>query len=642
MNKPHRKTSLFLKALRRTGGWYLAFAIVLTQIFSSFGAIAANYSIHVNAEFTPSEQKALTLFAIATFSAAYLLALFFVYVLYRDVRKELDEWKRDESKTPSSPQIWNKITVLAWRYSSTLFIVSILIVGIPVVIFENFVLKVTTDQIIYTLLGSLAAILSNSVLSLLFLDYFLKPTYQVLHPQGSSIEEYTKIRGLNLSAKLQSITLALILTSVLLIAPIGYHQTIKALETGDKSVLRAIQVQSLVVGILIILFGILVSALFAQSVSRPIRQLIQTFGRIESGDLKARANVMAPDEIGELAIYFNSMVSRLDELQGSLETQIEMRTEQLMATAEVGRVVSSILEPKQLMEEVVNLITERLGYYYAAIFIISPDGHWAELKSATGEAGQELLARRHRLSLSGRNMVGAAINLRKARIAHDVGTEAIRFDNPLLPLTRSEIALPLIAGGRVLGALDAQSTEENAFAEGNAEILQGMANQVAIALENARLFQETQQALNEIRAGQKTRLSKAWSETLDARGALEISVGEEPLSNAETLNVPLALRDQIIGEITLEGEKDWTPDEQGWVEAVATQAALALENARLLEESQQIALQERLIAEITGKIWSSNTTDGILKIAIKELGSTLGASEAIIQLDIDQDEPQEQ
>ncbi len=640
MDNPPKKVSFFLKTLRRMGGGYLVFAIFLTQFFSSFGVIAAHYSIYVNAEFTQAQQKALAKFAIAGVLVAYFISLIVTYIKYRDVREKLNEWKKGSLSTGQGvPLIWNKITSLAWHYSFTLFIVNFFIVGVSVVIFEFFVLKVSNDQIVYTLLGSLAAILSDSILSLLFLDYFLKPAYQVLHPRETD-ESRIKKYGVTLTSKLQSITLALILTSVLLIAPIGYHQTTKALQTGDYSILKAIQMQSLVVAVLIIFFGFLVSALFAQSVSRPIKELITTFGKIESGDLKARAKVMAPDEVGELAVYFNNMVARLDDLQGSLEAKIEMRTEQLKATAEVGRVVSSILEPEKLMEEVVNLITERLGYYYAAIFIISADGLWAELKSATGEAGQELMAKKHRLSLSGRNMVGAAINLRKTRIAHDVGAEAIRFDNPLLPLTRSEIALPLIAGGRVLGALDAQSTKENAFAEGNAEILQGMANQVAIALENARLFQETQQALNEIRTSQKMQLSKDWRETLGSRGELAASIGDPAPDDAEQLNIPLALRDQVIGEITLESDKMWTQDDKGWVEAVATQAALALENARLLEESQQVALQERLIAEITGKIWSLNSTDGILKTAIKELGSTLGASEAVIELDI-QDDQQE-
>jgi len=165
-----------------------------------------------------------------------------------------------------------------------------------------------------------------------------------------------------------------------------------------------------------------------------------------------------------------------------------------------------------------------------------------------------------------------------------------------------------------------------------------MANQVAIALENARLFQEAQKALKEIRTNQQTQLSAAWSDALeDSPDSLEFSSGEKPISEEFSLNIPLALRDQVIGEITLDGNEDWTNEDQGWVEAIATQAALALENARLLEDSQQVALQERLVAEITSKIWSSNTTDGILKIALKELGSSLGATEGSIELNIQED-----
>ena len=435
---------------------------------------------------------------------------------------------------------------------------------------------------------------------------------------------------------MQSVTLTLVLIAILLVAPIGYHQTAKALETGDQSVLNVMQIQSLFVALLTIAFGSVLSYLFARSVSSPLNHLIQTFKKIEAGDLGQRADVTSPDETGELAIYFNSMVSRLDELQRSLETQITERTEQIQASAEVGRIVSSILDPDELIEKVVNLITERLGYYYASIFLISPDGYWAEIKSATGEAGKTLQEKKHRLSISGKSMVGSAINLRKARIAHDAGAEAVRFDNPLLPNTRSEIALPLIAGGRVLGALDAQSMEANAFGEEVVETLQGMANQVAVALENARLFQESEQALREIRASHQTQLGKAWTETL-AEGELEFSTGEKPFSGENSLNIPLALRDQTIGEIILEGGPDWITEDQDWVEAVATQAALALENARLLEDSQQLALQERLVAEITSKIWTSTTPDGILKIAIRELGNALGASEAVIELEIEEE-----
>ncbi len=637
MNNSSEKNSSYLNILQRTGGWYLTIAILITQIFSVFGIIAARYSVHVNTEFSTTQSIATTKFVTVAFLLTNLLALLIVYFLYRHVHKRLNDWKHNKkavSTTREDIRIWNQITSLAWRYSLILLSLTFVFFIIPEILFQTTQLGANKDQVIYTLLGNFAAILGNSALSLLLLDFFLKPTYEILLPRNTK-GKHIKTRGIGISIKLQSVIFALIVTSILLIAPIGYHQTAKALETNDPAVLQSMQAQSLVVAILIIVFGFLLSALFARSVYNPLDNLIQTFNQIEKGDLKQRATVTAPDEIGELSIYFNNMVSRLDSLQSHLEAEIEVRTEQLKATSDVGRAVSSILNPNELIDEVVNLITEHLGYYYAAIFIISPDGSWAELKAATGEAGVALKAKKHRLSLGGESMVGSAVSSREAHIAHDVGSEAVRFDNPLLPRTRSEIALPLIAGGHVLGALDAQSTEENAFGENVVETLQGMAHQVAVALENARLFQETQQALREIRASQQTQLSTAWSERLEMQGELGFSAGKKSAEESPTLNIPLALRDQVIGEIMLEGNTEWTAEDSDWIGAVATQAAIALENARLLEDSQQVALQERLIAEITSKIWSSNTIDGILKVAIKELGNALGATEAIIELDIE-------
>ena len=637
MNTSLEKTSFLQKTLQRTGGWYLIIAIVITQVFSSFGFIAADYSIQVNAEFTSEQLEILINILVIGRFLTNLLMLIIIYFSYGNVRKKLNLWKKGEKNFSTEHEdirAWNQITSLAWRYSLLFLVTSIFVTIIPESLFQIIRLEVERDQVIYTLLGNFAAILGNSALSLLLLDFFLKPTYTILLPKNIG-GHHIRTRRVGISIKLQSVILALVLTSILLIAPIGYHQTVEALGSNNSPLLRMMQIQSLVVSVLTIIFGILLSALFAHSVSSSLRELIQTFNKIEAGDLKQRAKATAPDEIGELAIYFNSMVSRLDELQSSLETQIKRRTEHIKASSDVGRAVSSILDPDELIKEIVNLITERLGYYYAAIFIISPDGSWAELKGATGEAGMKLKEKKHRLSLVGKSMVGSAISSRETHIAHDVGKEAVRFDNPLLPHTRSEIALPLIVGGHVLGALDAQSTEENAFDKEIVETLQGMANQVAIALENARLFQETQQALREIRANQQTQLSTDWSETLDTQGGLGYSIGEKLSDESSILNTPLTLRNQIIGKITLEGDSEWTSEEQEWVETVATQAALALENARLLEESQQVALQERLVAEITSKIWSSNTMDGILKTATKELGRALGASEAIIELNID-------
>ena len=322
--------------------------------------------------------------------------------------------------------------------------------------------------------------------------------------------------------------------------------------------------------------------------------------------------------------------------RGSLEGRVEARTQQLKAVNEVGRASSAILDPEELIERVVNLITSQFGYYYAALFLVDEKGEQAELHSATGDAGRVLKENKHHLRIGGNSMVGMAISTREARIALDVGAEPIRFENPLLPYTRSEIALPLSIGDRILGALDVQSTKAGAFGPQEIETLQGMANQVSTALENARLFQTIQNNLREMQALQRQYVLESWK-PLSNKEDLQYMIGDEDLpADSPQLDIPISLRDEIIGQITLVGDTEWTPEQRNLIDAVATQAALALENARLVEESQSSAVREHILAEITGKIWSSSTLDGILQVAVHELGQALDASEATIELKVEE------
>ncbi len=144
----------------------------------------------------------------------------------------------------------------------------------------------------------------------------------------------------------------------------------------------------------------------------------------------------------------------MKSLQGTLEQQVIERTKQLAATNEVGRVAASSLDPEQLLARVLPLFPEQFGYYYAAIYLVDPSGKWAELKEATGEAGRVLKQNHHRLEISGKSMVGTAIREQSPRIAQVASDEKQRLDNPLLPYTRSEIALPLMVGDRVLGRIE--------------------------------------------------------------------------------------------------------------------------------------------------------------------------------------------
>jgi len=193
-----------------------------------------------------------------------------------------------------------------------------------------------------------------------------------------------------------------------------------------------------------------------------------------------------------------------------IATQHELRTQQeqehlavqLQASAEVGRAAASILDTDQLLREVVNLITDRFGFYYAAVFTLDHTGQYALLREATGQAGEVLKNLNHKLDIHGKSMVGAAITSRQPRVAADVSNEVLRFSNPLLPDTQSEIALPLTVGDRVLGALDVQSTEPHAFDAASVTVLQNMADQIAIAVDNAQLFERVQATLIESQQAQ--------------------------------------------------------------------------------------------------------------------------------------------
>jgi len=244
----------------------------------------------------------------------------------------------------------------------------------------------------------------------------------------------------------------------------------------------------------------LASAGIGQLLAAPLERLTRAAQIVTSGDLNAQAEVRSNDEIGALAAAFNVMTARLRDVIGSLEARVAERTEQLRASADVGRAAASILDPDRLMREVVDLIAERFGFYYAAVFILDKSGEHAVLRTATGEAGRALVERGHKLAVGGQSMVGYVTAQRKPRIALDVGAEPVRFANPLLPDTRSEIALPLVVGDRVLGALDVQSTQEAAFDSASAEVLQSMADQIAVALSNATSYAEAQAAARQARA----------------------------------------------------------------------------------------------------------------------------------------------
>jgi GAF domain-containing protein/HAMP domain-containing protein len=295
----------------------------------------------------------------------------------------------------------------------------------------------------------------------------------------------------------------------------GIYHWIPELQVGllaEKSVDEALASRTgvllAVVGISLLgaVLGTLVVVRASRRISRPLTRLTEVALEMAAGDLGQRSNLQRPDEIGALSSAFDTMAGQLQDLIGTLEDRVAERTQaverraiQLATAADVGRAAASILELEPLCREVVALVRERFDYYYAGLFLLDQAGEYAVLQAGTGEAGRTMQARGHKLQVGGVSMVGAACEQRQARIfrnipdrrdGDDSGAEILRFDNPLLPETRSEVALPLIVGDRLLGALDVQSTRPFDLAEEEIAILRLVADQVAVAVDNARKFSQ--------------------------------------------------------------------------------------------------------------------------------------------------------
>ncbi|MBI5353068.1 MAG: GAF domain-containing protein [Chloroflexi bacterium] len=175
----------------------------------------------------------------------------------------------------------------------------------------------------------------------------------------------------------------------------------------------------------------------------------------------------------------------------------------LKASARAAKNITTILDPYELLQRTVDIICDEFGFYYAGVFFLDNAKQYAVLKAGRGEAGRMMVNAGHRLAVGGNSMIGASIANRQGRIALDVGTEPVFFENPDLPKTRSEMALPLIAGEDVIGALTVQSTEEAAFHDEDIAALQTLADQLAIAIQNSNLHRQAERRSRLLKAANR-------------------------------------------------------------------------------------------------------------------------------------------
>jgi len=431
---------------------------------------------------------------------------------------------------------------------------------------------------------------------------------------------------------------------------------------------RQLAVNLIVMFILLMLAAMSGLGIFVRlGIALPINRLRSVTEQMIGGDYGKRAKVATMGEIGQLSAAFNSLADQLVALIHDLEQRtadLQQRTTQLQASAEVSHATASIRNVDQMVQQVVELVCRQFGLYYVGLFLLDDSGEWAVLQAGSGEAGRAMVARGYRLKV-GQGLIGRSIARAEPYLASDVDKDPIRLSVAELPDTRSEAALPLRSRGQVIGALTVQSDRVAALDRSTVAIWQVMADQLAVALDNAQLLATAQAALEAERLAYGEISRQAWLERsrvytdwgydyqhdslVRARGGWTLEMeqaaqtGQEVITLASdvdgndgggaVLAIPLKVRDSVVGVLSYRKDSGqaWTVDEMELLRTLTGQLEVAMESARLYEDTQRRAAQERVVGEVTARMRETLDVDLVLRTAVQEIREALGLHDIAVR-----------
>lgn len=399
----------------------------------------------------------------------------------------------------------------------------------------------------------------------------------------------------------------------------------------------------------------LASLAIGNRLTNPLQSLTQVANEIIAGNFDAKADVQTQDEIGTLSTTINSMTSNIKGLVQSLEQRVEERTAELQDSLEKGdrrskqfeaitkvtQAINTSQNLQELLPQISKVISEQFGFYHVGIFLTDAANQYAVLGAANSDGGKRMLRRGHQLKIGEQGIVGYVTGTGRPRTAKDVGSDAVYFNNPDLPETRSEMALPLKITGQIIGALDVQSRQQNAFTEEDVEVLSTLADQVSLAIQNSRLYEQTQKSLAEAEAVSRQYFSDTWKTLAQenkvsgyrytASGTSPIPLEETPeitSADRKSVTVPVIIRGKTIGELSVivPRQEHIKADQMDLIHAVADRVAIFAENARLFDETARRAEREHVVSDITAKIRSTNDPQEMLQTAVRELQKALNVS----------------
>ena len=359
----------------------------------------------------------------------------------------------------------------------------------------------------------------------------------------------------------------------------------------------------------------------------------------------------------------NNLEARIQERTQELElanTKNMERANRLRLIAEISQKLNNLRSSTELLNEITEQISLAFGFYHVAVYLLDSKGKDAVLRAANSQGGKTLLAQGQRIKIGQIGIVSYVANTGSPRIALDVGKDAVFFNSPELPETHSEVALPLRISGNTIGVLDVQSTESGAFNNEDVDTLSLLADQISVSIQNARLLEETQLALTEAQATYNQAAQYSWREMTQrnstgfryANGTIEVlkdkplenqgaskpgrkSAASDKTSDFEILAIPINLRGEELGLLNIRQpgrSTAWSEPEVRLYTSIVERLAAALENARLVEETNNRAERDRTITYIADKLGSSIRVETILRTAAEELSRVISGSEVLIQL----------
>lgn len=420
---------------------------------------------------------------------------------------------------------------------------------------------------------------------------------------------------------------------------------------------------ALALGLMLLLA--MLASILAQVFVIPLSTLTDVARNVTAGNLNVRAHIASADEIGLLGQAFNSMTQQLSQTLSNLERRVQERTaelryqaEQLRVATDVGRIITSLLDTDEILRKVTDLVQQRFDLYYVGLFLIDESGEWAELRAGSGRSGQAMLVRGFRIRIGPGSIIGTCIATGRARAVEDCLQEPDYLAIEDLPETRSEAAIPLRTHGQIIGALSVQSVSVSAFDAVLVDVLQNIADQVAVALDNARLFAENQKSLDAARLAYGEISRSAWQNLLSQQeqlGYRYVNGKITPVGGAwlpemmeaaqqrkavrshdsTALALPIQVRGYLIGVLWLNKRETgniWNLEEVEILNELGMQLGQALESARIYQDAQRQAAGDRLVSEIAARMRETLDVERILRVAVDDIYHTFALEDVTLRL----------